>query len=325
MAKAKQLKKYPLDLKANSSNPVSKDYLEHVSYIASSVADCETKEGKKLLKCKVAHLNIIDYLVWSCRGYQINGLEDDGLEHHKKVVPVLKNMDDTVAVYKVIIDNFFLKEMFKFSNKNSSNCGTSCLLSTDVNSKYLNDLIFSVKEFFLSNLVTFEESEKNGGCSIHSTFIIGGLNVNLKDKSKGELISNIESIEFNVNMNVVNKLFPLENGGYGYTKLIDQWCLSTPLSWLLFKTVNKNLKWIKDTGKTFTLEYVAKSLGVYNKMLVGEYQNKTFFRDLQNAIDEINEDTNFYQENGGNLVIEKLSNVEEGQRKITHLLFRIEE
>ena len=323
MGKSKSLKEYPLDLKGASSNPISKDYLEHVAYIANS----EVKIDEKLLKCKVNHLNIIDYLVWSCRGYQINGLEDDGLAHHKHVVPVYKNMDDTVAVYKVTIDNYFIKEMFRFSNKQSSNCGTAYLISTDVNNKYLNDLIYSVKEFFLSNLVTFEESEKNGGCSIVSTFIISGLTVNLKDESKGELISNIKSIDFSVNMNVVNKLFPLENGGYGYTKLIDQWCLSSPTSWLLFKVINKDLHWIKgENGKIYTLEYIARVLGVEQRLYCDKnYRVGNFYRDLEKAVTEINEDTNFFHDNGGNLVMEKLSLVEEGQHKITHIGFRIEE
>lgn len=322
MAKKKSLKKYPLDLKRNSSNPISKDYLEHVSYITSCVVD---KDDQKLIKCKVTHLNIIDYLIWSCRGYEINSLVDDGLIHHKNIKPCYKNMDDTVAIYKVTIDNYFIKEMFKFSNKQSSNCGTSSLITTDVNNKYLSDLIYSVKEFFLTNLVTFEESEKNGGCSIESTFIISGLTVNLIDEEKGDLISNVKSINFMVNMNVVNKLFPLKNGGYGYTNLIDQWCLGSPLSWLLFKLINKDLHWIKEEdGKIYTLEYVMKYLGVEKKILLGEYRIDNFYRDLEKAVEEINEDTNFYHENEGSLIMKKLSNVEEGQKKITHIWFGIE-
>lgn len=322
MAKKTIIKKYPMDLKRSSSNPVSKDYLEHVSYIASNTVETD----KKLLKCKVTHLNIIDYLVWSCRGYEANKLEDDGKRHHKSVVPTLKNMDDTVAVYKVTIDNYFLKEMFKFSNNNSSNCGVPSLYSTDVNNKYLNDLIYSVKEFFLSNLVTFEESEKSGGCSITSTFIISGLTVNKIDEDKDDIISNIKSIDFSVNMNVVRKLFPLKDGGYGYTNLIDQWCLNTPLSWLLFKMINKDLKWInQEGGKIYTIEYIARGLGVYNKILEGSYRIDNLYRDIQKAIEDINEETNFYNENNGNLVFEKISNVEVGQKnKVTHILFKIE-
>ena len=57
MAKKRLIKNYPLDLKGTSSNPISKDYLEHVSNIASSIVETD----EKLLKCKVNHLNIIDY------------------------------------------------------------------------------------------------------------------------------------------------------------------------------------------------------------------------------------------------------------------------
>ena len=270
MAKKKLRKDLPMDLKRNSSNPISKDYLEHVSYISSCAAK---QDDEKLIKCRVTHLNIIDYLVWSCRGYEINSLVDDGLLHHKHVTPHLYNRDYSPAVYKVTIDNYFIKEMFRFSNKQSSNCGTSSLLTTDVNNKYLSDLIYSVKEFFLTNLVTFDVSEKAGGCSIRTTFIISDLVVNLIDKEKGDLISNIKDIDFYVNMNVVHKLFPLENGGYGYTNLIDQWCLSSPMSWLLFKMINKDLYWIKGKdGKIYTLEYVTHALGVEQKILLGEYR-----------------------------------------------------
>ena len=64
---------------------------------------------------------------------------------------------------------------------------------------------------------------------------------------------------------------------------------------------------------------------VYNKILEGSYRIDNLYRDIQKAIEDINEETNFYNEKNGNLVFEKISNVEVGQKnKVTHILFKIE-
>lgn len=324
MAVKKLNKEFPLDLKENSSVPISKDYLDHLSNVVKSTVETE---DKKLLKCKVTHLNIIDYLVWTCRWVDTNGTDSDSndLFTDKKVTPVLKNVsDDTIAVYKVTISNSFIREMFKFSHKSSSNCGATSLVNSNIGNKHFTDLIFSVREFFKSNLVTYEEYEENERYSRVTEFLVCGLRINLVNPSLGDIIANIESIDFSVNMNVVRKLFLLNEGGYGYTNMIDLWCLSNPITWLLYKMVTKDLKYIsKDEGKLYTIEYITHSLGLDNRIANGDYIISNIYRDLDRALEEINEDTNFVHANGGELIMKKHSKISSSSHKYTHINFSI--